>query len=353
MRRSPGKDMGYILCPIVIPPNQDAETWLANTSNPDDGWQALGQILMALRAHDDRIEERLSDLMEIYLPGDPPEEAQESTIVCIGLGESRRANWYLHEGNKGSVEGAVAASVASGTVKGEKGLRALSLAIPDPEPKGSDPKPPPLPPNTEPLRIVSGKLDQDGRVELREQGVEREKAKPDGTPGPVNVKKTKAAGRKMLNGEGGHKIAHPRKRSTAEEREQRREQRALNLLDASKADELGISVNLLERSGLCRDKAQRSVNTLEEVIAEAKMRLEEDELATTLDAHFGIDRESAGKDSADGCTVASLLLMNAAMLHQRIAEGAWLPGIVGLDEVKAAPNAGPARVAPLERDHPP
>ena len=31
--------------------------------------------------------------------------------------------------------------------------------------------------------------------------------------------------------------------------------------------------------------------------------------------------------------------MNAAMLHQRIAAGAWLPGIVGLDAIKVAPNA--------------
>ena len=59
MRRSEEKDTGYILCPIVIPPNVDAEKWLANTNDPDEGWQALGQILMALRAHDDRIEERV------------------------------------------------------------------------------------------------------------------------------------------------------------------------------------------------------------------------------------------------------------------------------------------------------
>ena len=50
MRRSEGKDLGYIVCPIVIPPNADAERWLANSDSPDDGWQALGQILMALRA---------------------------------------------------------------------------------------------------------------------------------------------------------------------------------------------------------------------------------------------------------------------------------------------------------------
>ena len=123
--------------------------------------------------------------------------------------------------------------------------------------------------------------------------------------------------------------------------EEIREQRTLNLLTASKADDMGIFVNLLEKSGLCRNKAQRSVNTLEEAIAEARLRLEEDELAAPLDAHFGLDKQSnaTGKDSADGCTIASLLLMNAAMLHQRIAAGAWLPGVVGLDAIKVAPNA--------------
>ena len=168
----------------------------------------------------------------------------------------------------------------------------------------------------------------------------RDKPKADGTPGPVNVKKTKATGRKMLNGESGRKIL-PRKRKTPEELAELREQRTLNLLTASKADDMGIFVNLLEKSGLCRNKAQRSVNTLEEAIAEARLRLEEDELAAPLNAHFGLDKQSgvAGKDSADGCTIASLLLMNAAMLHQRIAAGAWLPGVVGLDAIKVAPNA--------------
>ena len=68
---------------------------------------------------------------------------------------------------------------------------------------------------------------------------------------------------------------------------------------------MGIFVNLLEKSGLCRNKAQRSVNTLEEAIAEAKLRLVEDELAAPLNAHFGLDKQSsaAGKDCADGCTI--------------------------------------------------
>ena len=45
------------------------------------------------------------------------------------------------------------------------------------------------------------------------------------------------------------------------------------------------------------------------------------------------------KTQADGCTIAALLLMNAAMLHQRIAAGGWLPGISGMDEIKSAPDA--------------
>ena len=174
---------------------------------------------------------------------------------------------------------------------------------------------------------------------MREQGVERDKPQADGTPGPVNVKKTKATGRKMLNGESGRKIV-PRKRKTPEELAELREQRTLNLLTASKADDMGIFVNLLEKSGLCVGRAQRSVNTLEEAIAEARLRLEEDELAAPLNAHFGLDKQSGvGTDSADGCTIASLLLMNAAMLHQRIAAGSWLPGVAGLDAIKVAPNA--------------
>ena len=331
MRRSEGKHLGYIVCPIVIPPYEDAEQWLANSDNPDDGWQALGQILMALRAHDDRIEEKLEDLMSVYLPPAPAEDEEVSTVVAVGS-DTGRAAYFLHEGKHGHAERAVE-DVVKGTVRSAEVFRPLSEAMPEDGPS----------PRIEPHRIVTGKLNRDGSLELREQSVVRDKAKADGTPGPINVKKTKAAARKMLNGESGRKTTRRRKRKTktTEELEALREQRTLKLLSGSKADEMGIFVNLLEKSGLCRNNAQRSVNTLEEVIAEARLRLEEDELASTLDAHFGLDKlsGSSGRDSADGCTIASLLLMNAAMLHQRIAAGAWLPGVERLATIKVAPNA--------------
>ena len=339
MRRSEGKQLGYIVCPIVIPPNEDAEQWLANSNSPDDGWQALGQILMALRAHDDRIEEKLEDLMSVYLPPAPAEDEEVSTVVALGS-DTGRATYLLHEGKRGHAKRATEKAV-KGTVRSADVFRPLNEAIPEGGAGKATGDAPELPPKNEPQRIVTGKISLDGNLEMREQLVVRDKPKADGTPGSINLKKTKAVARKMLNGESGRKITSPRKRKTPEEKDALREQRTLNLLSGSKADEMGIFVNLLEKSGLCRNKAQRSVNTLDEVIAEARMRLEEDELASTLNAHFGLDKQSgtSGKDCADGCTVASLLLMNAAMLHQRIAAGAWLPGVDKLETIKVAPNA--------------
>ena len=90
MRTAPEKEIGYIICPIVIPENVDPEEWLS-TSSKEEGWQELGQILVAMRAHDERIEEKLSELMTLYVPT-PPEV--ETTIVALG-----RVYKLLRKGN--------------------------------------------------------------------------------------------------------------------------------------------------------------------------------------------------------------------------------------------------------------
>ena len=54
-------------------------------ANPQDGWKELGDILLALRAHDERIEDRLAELMTLYLPPEP-EGGQDHT------GDSPRRN---------------------------------------------------------------------------------------------------------------------------------------------------------------------------------------------------------------------------------------------------------------------
>ena len=44
MRTAPGKELGYIVCPILFERTADPEKWLSN-SGPEEGWQELGQIL--------------------------------------------------------------------------------------------------------------------------------------------------------------------------------------------------------------------------------------------------------------------------------------------------------------------
>ena len=103
MRTAPGKEIGYIICPILIPPNVDPESWLS-TSNSEEGWQELGQILLALRAHDQRIEDNLEELLQLYVPKAP--EVQR-TMVAVAGGEDRRISYREHEGAPGEAQEAI------------------------------------------------------------------------------------------------------------------------------------------------------------------------------------------------------------------------------------------------------
>ena len=60
MRKSPGKDYGYVVIPIGIPPNEKSETVLDNSNVFDMVWN----ILRAMRSHDGRldIEANMADL---------------------------------------------------------------------------------------------------------------------------------------------------------------------------------------------------------------------------------------------------------------------------------------------------
>ena len=120
------------------------------------------------------------------------------------------------------------------------------------------------------------------------------------------------------------------------------EKSGIQMLMLSQLSEHGnaIRMNLLAKSGLVSDRVTRDLNILEDSIKEAAHNLRMDGLSTALDAHFGIDNLSA-KDAnkqADGCTIAALLMMNAAMLHQRIAAGRWISGIADLAQIKNSVN---------------
>ena len=52
MRRAEGKQMGYIILPVVISPDEDANQALDNNQT----FQVVWSVLRALRSHDDRLD---------------------------------------------------------------------------------------------------------------------------------------------------------------------------------------------------------------------------------------------------------------------------------------------------------
>ena len=356
MRTAPGKEMGYVICPLLIPPKVNPEQWLS-VSSMEEGWQELGQVLLALRAHDERIENNLADLLQLYLPV-PPEE--QSTIIAIAIATAAdrssdtgdtgaqpdvRIHYREHLGPPGAAQQAIQRVLENpSTLKRE--FHPLNL------------KPAP---GEEPTLIMSGKKNSDGTLALRMDTVIRAKPQADGTPGPVDFDKSKGHAREMINKDKGQRIspepapapppAPPRPKPKSDDKPapqpplphpERVEAFNRWMLRITGMDEHGsaIRMNLLAKSGLVDNRVVRDLNILETSIKEAARHLNDDELRATLDRHFGLDnlKDTDLNKQADGCTIAALLMMNAAMLHQRIASGRWLREVSDLETVKNAVN---------------
>lgn len=74
---------------MPLPRGLDAETSLGRHELGEE-WKPLSQILTALRAHDGRIENQVQDLVEIYMPPDPPETREKEVVVVAQDGEVTR-----------------------------------------------------------------------------------------------------------------------------------------------------------------------------------------------------------------------------------------------------------------------
>ena len=340
MRTAPDKELGYIVCPIVFPPAADPEKWLSN-SGPEEGWQELGQVLLALRAHDQRIEDNLEELLHLYIPKPPP---VERTLVAVATTEGMRIQYGEVEGPPGAAQEAIE-QVLEGKSPTESGIRRIEE--PSTDYKGTSPTESgtpdisPTPPDynaTEMTQVLTGKKNKDGTIELRADSVTRDKPKAGEARGVVNIQRTKAKARKMINtGEGGIRVKSDKSRETRKTAKERAEEKGQLMLKLSGLEDHGsaIKMNLLSKSGLSGNRVMRDLNILEGSVTEAARHLRADELLPALNRHFGLDRlKETGKKQADGCTTASLLMMNAAMLHQRVANGGWLPGISDLSTIK-------------------
>ena len=336
MRTAPDKSLGYIICPFVIPPNADAEAWLSNSS-PEEGWQELGQILLALRSHDQRIEENLAELLQLYLPKIPE---KVHTFIGIAKGESKRIQYWIHEGAPGDAQEAVEQVLNGDSPRTNKFVplpESMEYGLPEPKaPSVVRGQGAPYQASA-PTTVLTGKLNDDGSFDLRTDTVAREKPDADGKPGDINIRKTKARAKAMINNGKGNPLPslEDKKKRRAKD-DSKAIERQLRLLKEMQEFGEAIRMNLLEKSGLSDDRVLRDLNILEDSIREAAHHLNADELRPALDRHFGLDnlRESDLTKQADGCTIAALLMMNAAMLHQRIANGRWLSGVSDLETVK-------------------
>ena len=353
MRVADGKDMGYIICPILIPPNGDPERWLSS-SNMEEGWQELGQILLALRAHDQRIEDNLSELLHLYIPK-VPESLRTIVAVATG-GEEKRIHYREHEGAPGEAEDAVE-RVLDGKSTLTREFRPITETT-STEPAGNVPaaatsadeepadgndrniadvraQPYQTAPS-EPTQIIAGKKNDDGSNELRMDTVVRAKPAAHEIRGKVDVRKSKDKARNMINKGEGQRIPSSKEKTKRPTRAERADTAMQLRLSELEDEGNAIRMNLLAKSGLVDNRVVRDLNVLETSVREAAHALRNDELQPALDHHFGLDnlKDDKRKSQADGCTIAALLLMNAAMLHQRIANGTWLSQVSDLDTVK-------------------
>ncbi|MDE0091487.1 MAG: DEAD/DEAH box helicase family protein [Thaumarchaeota archaeon] len=71
MRRAEGKQLGYIIVPVLLEPGESLIEALERNS---DGWRATGQVLRALASHDNRLPENPWQFLQLYDSGMPPGE---------------------------------------------------------------------------------------------------------------------------------------------------------------------------------------------------------------------------------------------------------------------------------------
>lgn len=356
MRTAPNKTKGYIICPIPIRQDVDAETWL-RTSGPEEGWKILGDILLALRAHDERIEDKLSHLMQIYLPANSPQEVSTVVTLPTNLNDTgapnllekydsaniRRCKHLGHSGQPGEALDDIREALSDPKINSPYELKdktgnPIFTHLNEVLPIDSKPK-------VEANQHIAARHVPGGTLEISETTVVRDAS------GKVNVKKTKELGKKMISGTVGKRdknrvntyrvkpITKKEKQAQRAIRERQKQEKkefaARDLFVRLNPDQIGIHTNLLTRSGLKRDRLERDANILEDCVREARRYMIDDGLKPILDEHFMLPKNHKG---ADGCMIASLLLMNACMLHQRIAEGSWLSNINGLDRVINSPD---------------
>ncbi len=330
MRRAPGKEHGYVIVPVPLPRGIDAETSLSMDTLGDE-WKMLGEVLRALRAHDGRIEDEISSLLQIYVPPEAEEPVCQPLVVRDG-GETRMGVWT---GPRGHAEDAVAqAEVPAWREASTAGAAPVTEYLT--EAKGFEWRQAPAI-RGEPERFTDRSAADDEKM-------------LDGSPavlvvqrGRGGVRCTVQAAARSAERQGGVDVAktverarevaealdplprRPRRRASRRDgsKEGRRagQSPTQRLLEQIRKDGVGrdLRVEVMEKSGL-RGNEVRDFNLLMEPVRRASAHLSREGLEGRLRSVLGMEHLQEADAHADACTVSVLLLMNAALLHARLED---------------------------------
>ena len=337
MRRSPEKTTGYVIVPVPLPRGLDAETSLGRHELGEE-WKPLSQILTALRAHDGRIEDQVQDLVEIYTPPDPPEIREKEVVVVAQDGPvTRTAVW------RGLADTSPEYVIAEATVpawRERPGRPPMQISDFLTKEKGfiwSEQK---LPKDRPAQKLTDRPEGQDDAslsnagdvltVRRDRRGVRVTGLAPvgrrDASAEGLDITETVEKARKLAANTS--ILRSPRRRIVRKRDATAHAEPTLWQRLESEEPTRNLVVEVMERSGL-RGNATRDLNLLLDIVKPTADRLRVEHGVKQLLEHFlGMEsgESSADAKSADGCTVAVLLLLNALILHGRLEKTAGTVG---------------------------
>ena len=306
MRKSKHKKFGYILVPVFIPPGRDAEIFLSN-SNPKEGWEELGQILLALRAHDSRIEDKLQDLFSCYIL---PVQKQNYERLIVYKEPNKKEKIFMLKTTASSIERVIAPldkNDKSSVLERLKRNNNKLIEYDDLEKIPSDS-----------LRSLTAvKVDKEGSVYARDfshkipilDSSTDTNWNPKGAIEEVIDYIKKDAKKK----EGTIKEVPPMPpRPTSGQ--------LLVKIGGDQLIQSGIHFNLLEKSGILSG-ATRDVNLLQNIVKTAARKLREEGLEDVLAPYLdmqSVAETSTNTNTADACTVAAIIWTNAVIMQARL-----------------------------------
>ena len=326
MRRSPEKTTGYVIVPVPLPRGIDAETSLGMDVLGDE-WKPLGQILTALRAHDGRIEDRTQDLMDVYVPPDAPGNVEIPVIVKDG--EITRTGIWNGPKTKRLEEEIARITPPPWTekeddvteyLKKSHGFTWSDQRLPrgrvtdklTDRPAGADQET-----LTKRPQVCVLRRDRRGVTLVDTTPVAHKDPAKAGFDIPETVRKAQG----LVADRSG--LRHPRKRRATTAKPTLDRDYAPKLWEKLESSDPthSIAVEIMEKSGL-KGNDTRDFNLLQEIIHYASAELDsEAALEQRLRMHLRMSdtpKNAADRRAASATKVATLLLLNALMLHSRI-----------------------------------